>query len=201
VSVALACGLALGGCGSGDAGGALSPDGASSPEGAVEHFLDVFSDPPDADPGRGGRATDEVTRWWARACDQVDPRIRRALHASEDRMDPRVNCGAGVVLQALETGENTGMAPASRISGDAVSSTPPRGGTSVVTAAVHYETTIHGQGLRPPPAKATVRVLAVERDGGWWVATPIAFNPQAAAHGGLDANELKHEYEKLLAGG
>ena len=54
---------------------------------AIARLLDVFGQAPRAQ--GGGTATPEVKRWWAKTCDQVDPRIRRGIRLLDnDRVEP-----------------------------------------------------------------------------------------------------------------
>ena len=125
--------FALAGCGD-DAGAGGS--GASSPEAAVDQFLASFANPPQ--PEGSGTASEEVQEWWASTCDGVDPSIRRAMRFEPDeRGDLRVNCGAGVVLTVMYTGDTGDMDPPSKVSGTPVS-TDTSANESVVTVDMHY---------------------------------------------------------------
>src|SRR3954468_19692555 len=107
--------LASTGCAARAADVSLSSDSAS-PEVAVQRFLDVMSEAAVA-------SGSEVERRdvWRRACDAVDPRLRR-LRFSPSDADQRASCGAVVTLLALGTGENSGVSSASGISGSVHSS-------------------------------------------------------------------------------
>jgi hypothetical protein len=189
--------LGMGGCGEGDASGASS-SGASSPQAAVERFLAPFSNLPPR--SQGPTASEEIKGYWASTCDQVDPRIRPGLRFYEDDLvDPRVNCGAVVVLLVMYTGDTGQMAPPRTISGNPVSA-DTAGDRSVVSVAMRYEIDERQTYTAPPPPpEATVNVLVVKRDGSWWVATPQAFNPLHAADGGYNEFELRQLHEELLA--
>jgi hypothetical protein len=190
--------LALAGCGDDDG---LGGSGASSPEAAVERFLAPFASPPRGD---GPTADAEVQEWWASACDGVDPSIRRAMRFEPgERGDLRVNCGAGVVLTVMYTGDTGDMDPPSKVSGSPVSA-DTSASESVVTVDMHYESRPRPTGEpsdTAPPANASIKVLVIKRDGAWWVATPQAFNPLAAAEGGVSEAELRRQHSELLSGG
>jgi hypothetical protein len=187
--VAAALILGLAGCGGDGA------SGASSPETAVERFLAPFSE--ERPPTEGSTASEEVKKFWAGACKQVDPRVRRGMRFDEDDpMDPLVNCGAGVVLLVSYTGDTGAMLPPSKISGTPVSA-HTSADKSIVTVDMQYAT--DERYGNTAPAKATIKVLVVKRDGSWWVATPQAFNPLQAAEGGFEESALRDQHEELLA--
>jgi hypothetical protein len=186
--------LGLAGCGDDDA------SGASSPETAVARFLQPFSqERPKTD---RSTASEEITEFWASTCEQVDPRIRRGMRFYEDEpMDPLVNCGAVVVLLVPYTGDTGEMLPPSRISGTPVSARTSTD-ESIVTVEMQYASDDRqGSSASAPPAKATIKVLVVKRDGSWWVANPQAFNPVQAADGGFEESALRDQHEELLAAG
>lgn len=191
--IAAAVVLAVGASGCSEAGAS----GASSPEAAVERFLAPFSQ--EREPSRGSSASEDVKEFWASTCDLVDPEIRSQLRFDEDQPDSRVNCGAVVVLHVLYTGDTGRMRPPSKVSGKPVAA-ETSGDQSVVDVELRYESAAEGSSSPAPPAKATVKVLVVKRDGSWWVATPQAFNAVQAAEGGYDESELRSQYEQLLNG-
>jgi hypothetical protein len=172
--------------------------GASSPQDAVSAFLEPWSDPPKA-PHGGGTAPKEIQDFWAQFCDLVDPEIRAGLRfEDDDRVDKRVNCGAVVVTYTAYTGDTGEMAPPSRISGKPVSARI-KGDTSVVSVAMHYAPPKRSVTAPDPPATARIKVLVVRRDGGWFVATPQAFNPRHARVDQFDENALREQHRALLA--
>ena len=90
------------------------------------------------------------------------------------------------------------MAPPSALSGTPVA-TETSGDHSVVRVEMRYRTDEDRTSTAPaPPEVATVNVLAVERDGTWWVATPQAFNPLHASDG-YTGPELRRLHGELLA--
>lgn len=183
--------LGAAGCGEDDAAG------GSSPEAAVERFLAAFAQPPKP---QGSTASEVTKEFWAAACDRVDPRIRRGLRFDDDEpIDPRVSCGATVVLAVMYTGDTGQMAAPSAISGRPVGTDTSRD-ESVVRVEMRYRIDESRTYTAPaPPAVATVNVLVVKRDGSWWVATPKAFNPLHAADGGYSESELRKQHRELLA--
>jgi hypothetical protein len=189
--------LAFAGCGGNAASHA---SGASSPAAAVEQFLAPFAD--EKPTPHGFRATKEMREFWASTCDQIDPRLRSVMrfYEEDDATDPRVNCGAAVVVLVTYTGDTGEMLQPSRISGSPVSA-ETSADASIVTVEMRYESPERHGTTAPPPAKATIKVLVIKRDGSWWVATPQALNPLHAAQGGFDASELREQYERLLAAG
>lgn len=190
---ATAVALAITGCGN---GGEPAQPGAASPTAAVGRFLAVFDVLPVATRDGDRR---EVQKMWANACARVDPLIRPKLHFfDEGEVTPLVNCGAVVTAEVLYTGDTGDMLPPSRVSGTALSA-DTAANLSVVTVRMHYES--DGRvGLAPaPPTDATLKVLAVRRAGSWWVATPAAFNPLNAVHGGLDEAALRRQHRDLLS--
>lgn len=89
-------------------------------------------------------------------------------------MDPRVNCGATVVLAVMYTGDTGQMAAPSAISGRTVAT-------------------------RTSSDRSVVSVEIVRRNGSWWVATPEALNPLHATDGGYSESELRQQHRELLA--
>jgi hypothetical protein len=195
VAVALsALCVALGACGSG--GGQSA--GSTSPQEAVSVLL-----APLAHRAAPGPATDESRKralaLWRFLCDHVDPRLR--AHLTTDlvsRSDPRANCGAAVAVAIRYTGDNGKVGSVSALTGKPVSA-DTHGDESIVTVGMHYVAAPNAT-APPPPTRATVRALAVKHAGGWWVASPEAFNPAVASAGGLTASQLRADYAKLLAG-
>lgn len=186
--------LALAGCGSPHA---TSGDGAS-PQSAVTTFLAPLRRTSTAritEPERRRRAV----ALWKTMCDRVDPAIRRGLRVNDEVTIPDAHtaCGAVIVLMVLNTPENAGIAPPATITGTPRAAST-NGNTSIVTADVHYEPMANAT-APPPPARATIKVLVVKRDGRWWVATPDAFNATHASRGGLTEPQLRRSYLKLLA--
>ena len=179
----------LAGCGGGE-------QGAADPEEAVSRFLAVVAGAPDT---RGGQANEEVTAFWGELCDRVDPKIRPALRfdRGEGPADGRIACGGITYMLVAYTGDTGRMAAPSSIAGTPTSAETD-GDTSVVTVEMEYRSRSTGRTSPPPPPKATIKVLAVERDGSWWVATPAAFNPLKAADGGMTEPELRAEHRRLL---
>jgi hypothetical protein len=168
--------------------------GASSPEAAVEEFLAPFAEEYRPE---GSTAGEEIQEFWASTCARVDPRIRPRLRLEDEgSIDPDVSCGAVVVLLVAETGDTSGMAPPSKILGTPVSAETSFD-ESIVTVDMRYESRWEW-GRRALPAKARIKVLAIKRQGAWWVATPQAFNPLSAAEGGLSESELRDEHKELL---
>jgi hypothetical protein len=167
--------------------------GASSPEAAVEQFLEPFAEDYGSE---APTATEEVQEFWASTCARVDPRIRPRLRFYDGPVDPDVNCGALVVLLVADTGDTSGMASPSKILGTPVSAETSLD-ESIVTVDMRYEV-LSEPARRAPPAKARIKVLVIKRHGSWWVATPQAFNPRSAAEGGLSESELRDQHKELL---
>jgi hypothetical protein len=128
----------------------------------------------------------------------VDPAIRHGLHFYADgTVDARTNCGAVISALAGDPGEGGPVGPAATMTGTPRSAATT-GKTSIVTVVIHY-VPVSGLTVAPPPRSATIKVLTAKRGGRWWIATPHAFNPAVAAHGGETPAELRAEYAKLLA--
>jgi hypothetical protein len=180
--MALLCVLAaLAGCG--------GTDGPSTPQEAVAQYLAPWGDANLA--GKGLSESEDKARdreFWNRLRKLVDPEVRGPASRRDE-------FGGAFALLTAETGEDSGLASPSRITGTPVSAVT-HGSTSVVTVALRYE--YDSSRTAASPSSATVRVLVVERGGAWWVATPQAFNPGAAAHGGLSDAELRAQHELLL---
>jgi hypothetical protein len=174
----------LGGCG--------AAGGPSSPQDAVTRFLAPWSQPA---PTRES-PKEEIGRYWASACNVVDPDIRRGLRLDDESGGSRVECGGVVLLLTGYTGDTGEMAQPSKITGTPVSA-ETRGDTSIVTVDLRYESSYRL--LPAPPREATAKVLVVRRDGRWWVATPQAFNPLHTRDGGFSERELRAQHEELLA--
>jgi len=194
----LACVLAaaLVGCG----GAGESRDGGGSPEQAVEAFLEPLSTPPPRDGGEEDRV-ERVRALWRSVCGQVDPAIRSGLRPSPGTTipDAREACGAIATTLALDPGEGGEVGPPSAVSGTARAAVA-HGATSVVTVDLRYSPSPNlSAGAPAPPAHATVKALAVKREGRWWVATPEAFNPKHAIQGGMTEPQLRRSYAALLA--
>lgn len=172
------------------AAGCGGAPGADSPELAVKRFLDTWED--------WGQDFDSGDRreFYARNCRLVDPAIRRGALFDEEEGYSDGNCGAGVVVAVAYTGDSGEMEDPSRISGDVVSART-EGDRAVVTVRMRYAA--RPGPYPPPPASATVKVLAVRRDGAWWVATPLAFNPLKARDGGMSEAELERDHRESLA--
>lgn len=174
-----------------------STTGATSPEAAVSAFLKPFAHA--GQTGGGGRATPRVLRLWHSVGEQVDPAAREALRFYRSaKTDPITDCGAGAVLLAMYTGDTGEIDQPAAITGSPLSAAT-HGDESIVTAAVRYtprpQTT-----TEPPPAHATIKVLVIKRGARWWVATPAAFNPVPASHGGLTTRAQRAQHAKLVAG-
>jgi hypothetical protein len=185
-------GLAACGC-------APTPEGSgSSPQQAVATFLAPF-------PRKslvGLSAAEQRRRalaLWRTMCDRVDPAIRRGLRVPYyvTIPDRHTACGAVVVLMVLNTPENSDLVPPATVAGAPLAAAT-HGNTSIVTVDVRYRP-LPGVVGASPPARATIKVLVVKRDGRWWVATPDAFNAEHARRGGLTESELRRSYAKLLA--
>lgn len=189
-------GVATVGCGTSPA---ARYDGAPSPQRAVASFLAPFPHAPLV----GLSASEQRRRalaLWRTMCDRVDPAIRPGLRVTGDvtMPDAHTACGAVVVLLALNPPEGSGVAPPAGIVGTPHGAAT-RGNTSIVTVDVRYQSNSSAIAPRQSPARASIRVLVVKRNGGWWVATPDAFNPIHASGGGLTDPELRRSYANLLA--
>jgi hypothetical protein len=187
--------LALAGCGRRLT---TTADGASSPWGAVATFLAPFPHTPLV----GLSASEQRPRalaLWRTMCDRVDPAIRRGLRVTGDVTipDAHMACGAVVVLMAVNVPDGSGISPPAAMTGTPRGAAT-HGNTSIVTVDVRYQP-MPNPTAPPPPARATIKVLVVKRDGRWWVATPDAFNPAHAGDGGLTEPELRRSYATLLA--
>jgi hypothetical protein len=191
--------LAVAGCGSSAA--STSNDG-SSPQRAVETFLAPFPHKPPKSPAALDSAEQQrrALALWQTMCDRVDPSIRKGLRVSDGvtMPDAQTACGAVVVQMAMYTGEDSdGVASPTTIAGTPRTAAT-RGDTSIVTVDVNYGPMPRAT-VRQPPARATVKVLVVKRDGRWWVAAPEAFNAKHASRGGLTVSQLHRAHDELLA--
>jgi hypothetical protein len=180
--------LCIAGCG--------ASGGAASPEQAVTKFIAPFS------MANVGREPEDLKRFWRRTCEFVDPEVRPALwfEADPDERpdDDTLNCGAGTTLAVIYTGDTGEMPAPDAVSGEPLSSTVD-GANAYVTVAMTY-TGGNPPGTRHPlPVDARVKVLVVNREGRWWVATPSVFNPLAARDGALSESELRKAHSELLA--
>jgi hypothetical protein len=175
--------------------------GTSSPTAAVSAFLAPFgsavprpSSPKSEDERRG-----RLQERWRAVCRRVDPAIRKGLRFyPEGNIDPLVNCGAGATFSAMYTGESNEMAAPSAMTGTPLSARTSDD-TSIVTVAMRYRTSGGASTAPAPPAQATIKVLAVRRDGEWFVATPGAVNPLHARDGGLSERQLRAAYRDRIA--
>lgn len=183
LAVGAALALALAGCGGG---------GASSPEDAVADFLDPWAKPPRGNVGPAGRKT---RAFYRRLCRDVDPDIRRGLRVDDQEKYSELTCGAVVSLLVAYTGDTNEMEPPTSLSGEPLSA-GGEGDASVVTVDMRYAA--RSSSAPAPPANARVKVLAVRRDGDWYVATPEAFNPLHARDGGFSEAELRAQHREYL---
>lgn len=185
------CAASLAGCG--------GASGAGSPQEAVSAFLAPYAKPFPSGPDISeSQRKENAKHLWQRLCDHVDPAIRRGLRFYKDgSVDARTNCGAVLSVLAGDPGEGGPVGSAATMTGTPRSALTS-GTTSIVTVVMHY-VPLPNLTVPPPPRSATIKVLTVKRDGHWWVATPHAFNPAVAVHGGETPAELRAEYAKLLA--
>ena len=188
---AIALGLALvalTGCGGGE-------DGASSPEDAVSRFLAALSKAPQTK--GSGEASPELEAYWRELCDVIDPEVRAALKFDDQKNGDasRTECGGTVAFAVGYTGDTGRMAAPSSIEGEPTAAATD-GDSSIVTVAMRYASQ-PSPSAPPPPPTADVKVLAIERSGSWWVATPQAFNPLNAVDPASES-ELRAQHRKLL---
>jgi hypothetical protein len=190
-------GLVVAGCGS---AAATASDDGSSPQRAVESFLAPFPHKPPKSPVFSPTEhRRRVLVLWQTLCDRVDPAIRKGLRVPEEITIPDAHtaCGAVIATMVMDTGEGNGVAPPTTIAGTPRAAAT-RGNTSIVTVDVRYGP-MPTATLPQPPARATIKVLVVKRNGRWWVATPDAFNAKHASRGGLTASQLRRAHAELLA--
>ena len=169
--------------------------GGASPEDAVENFLEPFGEL-----AKRAGDEDEVRELWRSACEHVAPEIREAMffQPDEEGGDDMTNCGAGTVLLVLYTGD-TGEEPSiEAVSGETVAARED-GETAFVTVDLTYTGRTRTGPPDALPATHRAEVMAVNRDGRWWVATPFAFNIIRARDGGMSEAELRKSYDEAVA--
>ncbi|HEY4280552.1 MAG TPA: hypothetical protein VGM91_20180 [Conexibacter sp.] len=186
----VAASLTLLGCG-GNAASASSR-GPATPQAAVERFLSVLASATPPQHGSEARKKRQVTELWRRMCNTIDPKLRSLRFDDDSRVDRAANCGSVVALLAMYTGENSGVAPVSAITGSVRSATT-RGTFGFVSTAVRYR-----RENQADTAPVVVKILVVRRAGAWWVGPPQAVNPTLARKGGLSETQLRSEYTRLL---
>lgn len=197
--MALGLASAAAGCGT-------SPDlasGPASPELATEEFLGLLGRPHVFDNSALGRS--RAKAFWRQLCAVVDPAIRPALKL-EGQSATAEACGAVAEFAAMYTGDTGRMLPPSTIQGD-VLKVATHGDRAVTAVEVRYRVrrVVAGKQLTPqagntprPPRRARIQILAVRRDGAWWIAVPRAFNPLLAEEGGMTTDAQSHEHARLV---
>jgi hypothetical protein len=126
------------------------------------------------------------------ACESLSPDIRAGIRFQESVQPRKTDCAEGLGTMAYYTGDSeTGPRPPKSFTGKVVSTTMHGKDRAVVTVDMHYVSD-------PADVRGKVKVLAVRRDGRWWVATPLAVNVRFLSEQPSYA-QLAHQYDELRA--
>ena len=150
--------------------------GADTPEHAVESFIAAAGHPGDS------------YKNLVEACRQLAPSVRPAVRFNASVSPTENDCAAGLSLLLFYTGEASEDSPPSGFTGK-VTGSAVAGARAIVTAQMTYV------GAASPGSRPA-RILVVNEQGSWWVATPTSLNIRATVKQPTD-EDLAEQYDRL----